>query len=108
MSTEHNRLLLQIEQAMRAINQETIKPILPELSLSDLDPVITVVARTRAHYLRELFDLGAACQCRFRADSRADRQGLRSLRESYEELVAGAQALETAIQRGYLDVLHHR
>lgn len=107
MSTDHNRLLLQIEQAMRAINQETIKPILPELSLSDLDPVISLVARTRAHYLRELFDLGAACQAG--SEPTAEQiASLRSLRESYEELVAGAQALETAIQRGYLDVLHHR
>ena len=29
---------------------------------------------------------------------------LRDLRETYEEILAGARALETAIARGYLDV----
>jgi len=29
---------------------------------------------------------------------------LRTLRQTFEEMVAGAQAIETTIQRGYLDV----
>ncbi len=32
-------------------------------------------------------------------------RSLRKLRETYEEMVSGAQALETAIERGYLDVV---
>jgi len=102
MPIEHNRLLLQIERAMRAINQGTIKPVLPELTLDDLNPVITMVARTRARYLQELFDLATSCQDGSPTDDQIAR--LRRLRLSYEEQVAAAQALETAIHRGYLDV----
>lgn len=104
MSTDHNRLLLQIERSMRAINQEAIKPIVPELSLTDLNPVIAMVARTRAEYLRELFDLATSCDTTVPTSEQVAH--LRSLRLSYEEQVAGAQALEAAIQRGYLSVVH--
>lgn len=102
MSTEHNRLLLQIERAMRAINQATIKPVLPELTLADFDPVISMVARTRVEYLQALFEISKAC-----GDGVPDEDQiahLRTLRLSYEEQVAATKALETAIQRGYLDV----
>jgi hypothetical protein len=103
MSNEHNRLLLQIERAMRAINQATITPVLPELTLADFDPVISMVARTRVQYLQALFDMAEAS-----GDGVPDEDQiaeLRSLRLSYEEQVAATKALETAIQRGYLDVL---
>lgn len=102
MSTEHNRLLLQIERAMRAINQSTIKPVLPELTLDDLDPVISMVARTRALYLQALFDLARSCRDETPTDDQIAH--LRGLRLSYEEQVAATRALETAVQRGYLDV----
>ncbi|MDG2114121.1 MAG: hypothetical protein P8N02_16100 [Actinomycetota bacterium] len=103
MSTDHNRLLLQIERAMRMINHETMGSLLPDLSLADFDPVITMVARSRAAYLRELFDLARSCDDAAPTGEQICR--LRSLRESYEEQVAGAQALEVAVQRGYLSVL---
>lgn len=102
MSTEHNRLLLQIERAMRAINQETIQPILPQLTLADLNPLITMVARSRAAYLKHLFDLAASSG--ESGPTNAEIEQLRALRSSYEEQVAGVQSLETAIQRGYLAV----
>lgn len=87
---------------MRTINQETIKPVLPGLSLADLNPVISMVARTRAVYVKELFELAEACGDGVPTEAQIDH--LRSLRLSYEEQVAAAQALETALQRGYLDV----
>lgn len=104
MSTDHNRLLLQIEQSMRAINRQTIDPVLPKLSLDDLNPVITVVAESRARYLRELFNVSQMASTDG-VPSTDQVARLRDLRTTYEELVAGAQALETAIERGYLQVL---
>lgn len=102
MSKDINRLLLQLEQAIRVLNQETINPVLPELNLAGLNPVMSLVARTRANYLKELFDLAGTCTDSVPSTSQIDN--LYTLRRSYEEMVAGAQALETAIQRGYLDI----
>lgn len=102
MSKDINRLLLQLEQAIRELNQETINPVLPELDLAGLNPVMSLVARTRANYLKELFDLANTTTDTVPAAPQVEN--LRSLRLAYEEMLAGAQALETAIQRGYLDV----
>ncbi len=102
VSTDHNRLLLQIERAMRTINQETLDPVFPELSLADFDPAIAMVARTRAAYLSEFLDIARACDGKLPSGEQIRR--LRALRESYEEQIAAAQALETALQREYLSV----
>lgn len=102
MSKDINRLLLQLEQAIKRLNQETINPVLPELTLAGLAPVMSMVAKSRAIYLKELFDLASSCdEC---VPSAPQIDNLRALRQAYEEMVSGAQALETAIQRGYLDV----
>ena len=102
MSSDKKRLLLQLEQAIRALNQEVINPMLPELTVDSLNPVMSMVARTRALYLKELFELAGSCE--ESGPDAAQIDHLRSLRLSFEEMVAGAQALETAIGRGYLDV----
>lgn len=102
MSQDINRLLLQLEQAIKQLNQETINPVLPELTLAGLNPVMSMVAKTRANYLKTLFELAGSCgDC---APDAGQIDNLRTLRLTYEEMVAGAQALEAAIQRGYLDV----
>ena len=102
MSKDNNRLLLQLEQAIRKLNQEIISPVLPELSLAGLNPVMSMVAKTRANYLQELFELAGSCENNVPDAGRIEN--LRALRLTYEEMIAGAQAIETAIQRGYLDV----
>ena len=102
MSSDHNRLLLQIEHSMRTLNQETLDPVFPELSLADFDPLITMVARTRAAYLEEFFAIARTCDGKLPSGEQIRR--LRALRESYEEQISAAQALETALQRGYLSV----
>ena len=102
MSKEINRLLLQLERAIKELNQETINPLLPELTLAGLNPVMSMAAKTRANYLKELFDLANSCDENIPGAHQIEN--LRTLRLAYEEMVAGAQALETAIQRGYLDV----
>ncbi len=94
MSTENNRLLLELDKTIREINRRVINPEIPELNLEDLNPVMELVARARSIYLKELFDMASPDQLK----------QLRYLRLSFEELREGAQALEAAIQRGYLDV----
>lgn len=87
---------------MRTINQETLDPAFPELSLADFDPLIAMVAKTRAAYLTEFFDVARNCEGKLPAPEQIGR--LRALRESYEEQISASQALETALQRGYLSV----
>ena len=97
-----NRLLLQFEKEVREINREEINPRIAELKLRDLNPVVRMVAQARAHYLQSLFDLSNVLE-----GARPTPEQIRKLslnRETYEELVEGSKALETAIERGYLDV----
>lgn len=96
-----NRLMLQFEKSVREINKAEINPKIPELKLADLNPVVLMVAKSRARYLQALFEL---------AGDSAEEPGpeqikqLQSLRQSYNELSEGAKALEIAIERGYLDI----
>ncbi|MET0094716.1 MAG: hypothetical protein ABW120_14340, partial [Sedimenticola sp.] len=57
MHTDNNRLLLEIDKTIRELNRDAINPQIPELMLDDLTPVMALVARSRAIYLRELFDV---------------------------------------------------
>lgn len=102
MSSESNRLLLEFEQQMRKINRETLNPMVENLTVDDLCPVIQMVAVARGAYLNELISIAKTTDGAMPADQQIDT--LRQFRDRYDELVAAAQALEAAIQRGYLDV----
>lgn len=102
MATENRRLLIAIDAEIREINRQTINPLFDELKLADLTPVIEMVAKARARYLRTLYDI--ALKNPDGQPSADDIERLAELRQVYEELVKGTQALETAIEREYLDV----
>jgi len=99
---DNNRLLLELERKITGLNRETINPVFPDIGVDDIAPVMNMVAKIRAAYLKELFDIGEISGDDLPTPEQIKR--LRELRESYEELVQASQALETAIQRGYLDV----
>lgn len=100
MTIDNNRLLLQLEQTRRKINRGIINPEIKTLSVEDIKPIIEMVADARAEYVAELFSLAAVHD-----GKTPDQVGrLRELRETFEELVAAANALETMIKRGYVDV----
>ena len=44
MSQDTNRLLMELEHAIRAINHEVINPQISELTVDDLRPVLHLVA----------------------------------------------------------------
>ena len=98
---DNNRLLLELEQARREINRNTINPEIRKLTLKDLEPIVTMVAELRAAYVNELFDIAAT---RKGAPTPEQIETLANLRKGFEETVAAANALETMIKRGYLDV----
>ncbi|MBK1650417.1 hypothetical protein [Rhabdochromatium marinum] len=103
MTTYNRRLLVALDAKIKEINRSIIHPILPELRLSDLTPILEMVARARAEYLKTLFEIGRAAT-NDRAPSPEDIQRLADLRQVYQELVTATQAIETAIEREYLDV----
>lgn len=105
MNQDINRLLMELERSIRTINHEVINPQIAELTVEGLRPVLCLVANARARYLKALFDLGASENESHERPTEAQFEKLRQLRLEYDELVSGAKALETAIQRGYLDVI---
>lgn len=104
MNQDINRLLMELERSIRDINREVINPQITELTLDGLRPVLCLVATARARYLKALFDLAASEDEDSTRPTDAQFEELRQLRGEYDELMSGAKALETAIQRGYLDV----
>jgi hypothetical protein len=101
-ATDSNRLLLELERLRREVNREIMNPAIPELSLDDIRPVVTMAARARLAYIRELMDIASLDP---EMPSHEQVQMLGQQRETYEELRAAVNALETAIGRGYLDVV---
>jgi len=102
MSQDNNRLLLELEKQRRDINRDLINPKIPELSLEGLKPVLAMIAQARAAYIKELLDMARVTGGQ--APSPDQVRQLRACRETFDELVAAMNALETVIQREYLDV----
>lgn len=102
MSIESNRLLMVWEKTLKEVNREIINPKFEVLKIDDLKPVIELVARSRAEFLEELFDIAEEFAKELPSEERIAR--LKQRRERFEELVAASRALEVAIERGYLDV----
>ena len=106
MTIDSNRLLLELEKLRREINRNVINPAIPELSIDALTPLLGMVAQSRKAYLRCLLDM--AEQSAGAPPSEEQIIRLRAHRETYDELVSAVNALETAIQRDYLDVRVNR
>lgn len=98
-----NRLLLELEGLRKDINRSIINPLVPELGLHDLEPIINMVARARADYVKALIDLAA--EVKDAAPSIEQAKELHDRRVVFEELVDAMNALETVIQREYMDVI---
>ncbi|MEM1145876.1 MAG: hypothetical protein AAGI88_25165 [Pseudomonadota bacterium] len=96
-----SRLLLELEKLRRDINREIMNPAIDEVSIEDFRPIITIVARARLRYLEQLFAISKAAPDLPSRDKIAE---LEQRREAYDELCSAANALETAVERGYLDV----
>jgi len=102
MSVANKRLAVEIDRVMKIINKEAINPLIDELSIQDIEPIMQMVANARGAYLKELCELTKATT--EKALVPKDVEKLRLKRLVYEELVAAHQALDVAIERGYLDV----
>lgn len=103
MKTPQNRFLLELEKFRYDINHAVLKPRINDLHIEQLRPVLTAVAHARADYVDTLIKIGNACPDR--SPSTEQIEILREKREAFDELVAAANALETIIQRDYVDVV---
>ncbi len=101
MTTDERRLLLALEQRRKTVNRETINPEIRTLEMSEVEPILKMVAEVRAAYVSELFSLA---ERRNGLLGTEDIAVLAERRVAYEELISAAHALETMIERGYLDV----
>ena len=99
-----NRLLLSYEQLYKTINREVINPEIEELSIDALKPIIRIVAKSRACYLKFVNELGKKYEEGDDAPTADELKKLKILRLRFTELAEGAQAFENSIQRGYLDL----
>lgn len=102
MSTDISRLRLAFEQQMRQINRDTLNTMVEELDLADLQPVQRMVAEARGRYLKAVIDIAKASGGHLPEDPQI--KTLHQHRVRYDELMEAAKSLETAIQRGYLDI----
>ncbi len=102
MSTDNNRLLLELDRYRREINREIINPRFPELTLDNLKPMLAMVAHARADYIGQLLELSDSCG--EQPPTPEQIAALRRSREAFDELVAAVNALESVISRDYLDV----
>ncbi|PIE44508.1 MAG: hypothetical protein CSA50_00205 [Gammaproteobacteria bacterium] len=99
-----NRILMQFEHLMRQSNRERINPVIDELAIDDLKPIIDLVARSRADYLKHLYDLCSKYHGSDGLPSPEELKRLRAYRNRFVELADGAKSFEISIQRGYLDI----
>lgn len=99
-----NRLLLQFEHLLRESNRKHINPKIEDLSIEDLNPIVELVARSRASYLEQLYTLCKKYDNSEEFPSAEELQRLRAYRNRFLELADGAKSFEISVQRGYLDL----
>ncbi len=99
----NKRLLLELDKRRRDINKEVINAEVEDLNLEKLKPVVDMVAKSRAAYIGALMKLSNS-----KSESSptiTEMVELREKRTEFEELVAATNALEVAIERGYVDII---
>ncbi len=97
---QQRQFLEKLEMAVAVANREVIHKLIPNLNQETFQQLAVMVARSRASYLEAAIKLAASpggCDANCLAD-------LRSKREMYEESRAAFDALERAIERGYVEI----
>ena len=99
-----NRLLIQYDRLLKQANREHINPEIEELTVEELKPIVNLVARSRATYLKELYTLSKKHDENGTIPSAEEFKHLKVLRARFLELAEGSKSFEISIQRGYLDL----
>lgn len=106
MNTQQNRFLLELDKLRRDVNRDILGPRIGSMTIERLTPIITAVAHARADYLEALIRFGE--ESNNAAPRSDDIAELKRRREAFDELVAAANALETIIQRDYIESISHK
>jgi len=101
MDREKNRILLTLDRHRQLINRERINHQIQLLDMESIHPVVSMVADVRAAYIKALFEIASE---RDGLPTPGQIDKLAQLRKSYSEVVDAANAMEVAIERGYMDV----
>jgi hypothetical protein len=99
------KFLHEVEQTIRAANRELIHARIPELNGESFARFAHLVARLRAEYLHAAFEVSRTEETGAEAVNRFAR--LREHREAFEEARSAFEALQRAIERGYVDIEAH-
>ncbi len=94
------QFLEQLEMSVAVANREVIHQQIPNLNKGTFQQLAVMVAKFRANYLEAAIKLAAspgACDT-------ACLEDLKHKRELYDEGRAAYEALERAIERGYVDI----
>ncbi len=102
LEARNRKFIKLLEEAIRQSNHEVIDPMLPPLTIESILPIAIMVARLRGRYISETFKLVSSLGGGFPDKDQVAK--LREYREAYEETQAASQALEQAIDRGYLEL----
>ena len=91
-----NRFLLEIEEAIIKANRQAVKERLGPLDRTRFLELTQQIAKVRADYLHAAFYAPWST-------SSEPSEDLRAKRSRYEEAVAAYDALERAVERGYIE-----
>lgn len=104
MDQDANRLLMRFERLLRTVNHDVINPEIEALSIDSLKPMVHLVARCRAAYLKALFELANKYDNSDDYPTPEEMQQLEQLRKRFIDLADGSKSVEICIQRGYMDL----
>jgi hypothetical protein len=96
------QFLHEVEQGIRECNRDIIHGRIPELNKQSFTRFAAVVARLRAAYLEAA--LGVSREADAGEALAESVRSLRDRREAYEEARDAFEALQRAIERGYVDI----
>ena len=102
MSRDSSRLIMELDKYRREVNRKKINPTLATVDMDTLVPVVNICAKARAEYIECLMEIANNDDDDSCTSSQIEQ--LKQHRTAYEELVSAANALETIIKRGYVDV----
>lgn len=101
MKAPQNRFLLELDKLRRDVNRDILEPRIGTMNIERFRPIITAVAHARADYVEALIMFGEEVSNEAPKPERIEE--LKKRREAFDELVHAANALETIIQRDYID-----
>ncbi|MBN9530682.1 MAG: hypothetical protein J0H82_31045 [Alphaproteobacteria bacterium] len=96
MLLRQRHILEEIEHGIRLANREVLNQVLPRMGRDHVLALAVAVAKLRGAYL--------AAAMRLVRPAAADLAEIRAKREAYDEARQAFEALERAIERGYVEL----